>query len=283
MTGVTSDGVRRVEHHLGTAITLHVHDAPDETIDDFFATVAQLETVLSRFRSDSEISRLAAGTLSFDDASPVVREVITECERLRVVTRGCFDHQPRLRSGDDRDPVLDSNAFAKGWIIEQACLRLKMAGVRSFFANAGGDIVTGAPPPGRPGWRVGIQHPDDAAAVFDVITVHDVAVATSGTYERGDHIRSAEGINPLTSVTVIGPDLGQADALATAVFASGEKMPNWWDSDGPYALVVVDHHNRVRSTESLERYRSRRRGPESERASTRSGTRQTPVARQSRF
>lgn len=248
----------RVEQHLGTVITLHVHDAPDGAVDDFFATVAQLEAVLSRFRPDSEISRLAAGELSFDDVSPIVREVITECERLRVATNGCFDHEPRLRSGDERDPVLDPNAFAKGWIIEQACLRLKMAGVSSFFANAGGDIVTGAPPPGRPGWRVGIQHPFNQDAVLDVLTVHDVAVATSRTYERGDHIRAAENMNPLASVSVVGPDLGQVDALATAVFASGETMPSWWDSNGPYELLVVDSDNRVRSTTNLERYRSSR-------------------------
>ena len=258
MIAIRAGAVRRVEHHLGTVITLQVHDAPDDAVDDFFTTVAHLETVLSRFRPDSEISQLAAGQLSFDDASPVVREVITECERLRVATRGCFNHQPRLRSGAERDPLLDANAFAKGWIIEQACLRLKMAGVRSFFANAGGDVVTGAPPPGRPGWRVGIQHPDNQDAVIDVLTVHDVAVATSGTYERGDHIRSVEGPNPLTSVTVIGSDLGQADALATAVFASGETMPSWWEPNGPYALVVVDHNNRVRSTANLERYRAPR-------------------------
>jgi thiamine biosynthesis lipoprotein len=258
MNRVDTDAVRVVEHHLGTAITLHVHDAPDMAVADFFATVAHLETVLSRFLPDSEISRLAAGELCFDDASPVVREVMTECERLRIATEGCFDHQPRLRSGDDGDPLLDPNAFAKGWIIEQACLRLKMAGVKSFFANAGGDIVTGGPPPGRSGWRVGIQHPDNPEAVLDVIEVHDVAVATSGTYERGDHIRSVPGLDPLKSVTVIGPELGQADALATAVFASGEGMPSWWDSNGPYALMVVDHRNMVLSTENLDRYRSQR-------------------------
>lgn len=243
---------RRIGHHLGTVITLHVHDAPEEAIDDFFDTVAQLETVLSRFRPDSEISRLAVGDLSFDDASPIVREVLTECERIRIATQGCFDHQPRLRSGDERDPMLDPNAFAKGWIIEQASLRLKMAGVRSFFANAGGDIVVGAPPPGRPGWRVGLQHPDDPLSVLEVIEVHDTAVATSGTYERGDHIRSTRSLNPLTSVTVIGPELGQADALATAVFASGEMLPAWWDPDGPYTLAVANRHDQIQWTGNLE-------------------------------
>ena len=162
---------------------------------------------------------------------------------------------PRRKSRcDPSDPLLDPDAFAKGWIIDQACVRLKTAGVRSFFVNAGGDIVTGAPSPGRSAWRVGIQHPDNPLAVLDVLDLRDVAVATSGTYERGDHIRSTESTNPLTSVTVVGPELGQADALATTVFASGRALPSWWDSDGPYALIVADHH-RVRSFGNLERVR----------------------------
>ena len=72
------------------------------------------------------------------------------------------------------------------------------------------------------------------------------AVATSGGYERGDHIRSTR--DPvLTSVTVVGPDLADADALSTAVFAAGLSPPAWWaDVDPSYGLLTLSAGRRLR-------------------------------------
>lgn len=243
---------RHVEHHLGTAITLSA-DAPPAIVGRFFACIAEHEATLSRHRPDSDLSRVAAGTLAVDDASPSVREVLTACERLRLLTGGDFDHQPQLRSGDLDDPVLDPNAFAKGWIIEQACLTLRMAGTGSFFVNAGGDVATGAPPQGRGAWRVGIRDPADPSRVMAILALHGAALATSGSYERGDHIRRS-GASLLSSVSVIGPDLAVADALATAVFSAGSVVPTWWRHDGEYAVVAIGSGGRLRWTCNAERY-----------------------------
>jgi thiamine biosynthesis lipoprotein len=244
---------RHVEHHLGTAITLCVDGAPPSVVEDFFGCIASHEAALSRFRPGSEISRVAAGEIAVDETSSEVREVLTQCERLRFLTRGDFEHEPRRRSGDPADPVLDTNAFAKGWIIEQACLGLRMNGVRSFFVNAGGDIVAATPPAGRAGWCVGIRDPADAASVRAILTLDRAALATSGRYERGDHIRrSADSL--LASVSVVGPDLAIADALATAIFTSGSVVPSWWDHDGEYAVIAIDTGGRLRWTSNAARF-----------------------------
>lgn len=250
MSGGTS--IRRVEHHLGTAITLGCDGADAGAADAFFARIAELEAVLSRFRPDSELSRVAAGRLDLDDASPELREVVTNCERLRFLTRGDFEYEPRRRSGDRCDPPLDPNAFAKGWIVEQACLQLRLRGVRSFFVNAGGDVVAGAPSAGRSSWRVGVRSPFDPSAVLATLDLADVAVATSGAYERGAHIRCTP--HGLASVTIVGPDLGTADALATAVFAAGSVTPSWWEFGGEYAVLAIDGAGRLRWTSELERH-----------------------------
>jgi thiamine biosynthesis lipoprotein len=70
-----------------------------------------------------------------------------------------------------------------------------------------------------------------------------VAVATSGLYERGDHIvdpssrRAPDGV---LSVTVAGPDLGTADAYATAAFAMGSDGPGWTlGLDGYEAMTIL--------------------------------------------
>jgi thiamine biosynthesis lipoprotein len=222
---------RRVEHHMTTAITLAGDGVDDAQADRFFARVHELELVLSRFRPDSSLSRLAAGALSFDDLPPEVREVLDRCEAVRTTTGGDFDHEPRRLHGDSSLPVLDVDALAKGWIVEEAAMALRLAGGDPFLVNAGGDVVARGGP-----WRVGVQHPDVRDAVLGVLVVHDAAVATSGTYERGTHLRTRRGDRPSPrSVTVVGPHLAEADALATAAFAAGDDVPDWWGA--------VDHHH----------------------------------------
>ncbi len=79
-------------------------------------------------------------------------------------------------------------------------------------------------PPAPTVWRVGIQHPWERDRVAAVLECHDAAVATSGRYERGDHVldpRTGLPATGLASVTVVGPDLAIADAYATAAVVLG--------------------------------------------------------------
>jgi thiamine biosynthesis lipoprotein len=240
----TTDPARWVEHHMSTAVTLGGIGIDDAAAERFFDRIRHLEALLSRFRPDSEISRIAAGELDLDAADPAVRQVLTRCELLRHLTGGDFDHEPRRRSGRPGDPVLDVNALAKGWIIEEAAMPLRLSGAE-FFVNAGGDVLV-TPRSGDRPWRVGVQHPADRRAVLGVLELAGGAVATSGSYARGTHIRSRTP-TPLVSVTVVGPDLGEADALSTAVYASGQSPPAWWDGIDPaYGLLTVDTGSGVR-------------------------------------
>ena len=240
----TTAPTRWVEHHMSTAVTLGGTGVDEADAAKFFDRIRHLEGLLSRFRPDSEISRIAAGRLDFDAADPAVRQVLTHCELLRHLTGGDFDHEPRRRSGRPADALLDVNALAKGWIVEDAAVILRLSGAE-FFVNAGGDVLCTRHRDGRP-WRVGVQHPADRHAVLGVFELGSGAVATSGSYERGPHIRSRTS-TPLVSVTVVGPDLGDADALSTAVYASGQSPPAWWDDIDPaYGLLTVDDRHRVR-------------------------------------
>jgi thiamine biosynthesis lipoprotein len=118
----------------------------------------------------------------------------------------------------------------KGWSLENAGRILQANGAANYCINGGGDVVTrGEPAPGQP-WRVGIRHPLIADKLATVLSLRDGAVATSGAYERGEHI-----IDPFTgkppsgvlSVTVVGPSLTFADAYATAAFAMGPTRLAW--------------------------------------------------------
>jgi thiamine biosynthesis lipoprotein len=263
--------LRRVEHHMSTAITLAADDLDDATADRFFARIAELEALLTRFRPTSEVSRFAAGTLAFDELSPEVREVLDRCEAVRTSTSGDFEHEPRARSGDPADPVLDVNALAKGWIVEEAATILRLATDGRFCVNAGGDVLASGGP-----WRVGIQHPDVPGAVLGVLEVTDAAVATSGTYERGQHLRRPSATAPpLRSVTVVGPHLAEADALATAAYAAGGDVPSWWPA------VAVDHGLLTMTASGRVRWRAPIDGPDVRWVppDTTSGSRPRPVER----
>jgi len=231
---------------MGTMVTLAANGIDDPTADSFFATIEKLEALLSRFRPESELSQVAAGRLTLDQADPALREVVVQCEHVRTLTDGDFEFEPDNATTDA--PSIDVNALAKGWIIDRATLALKLGGASDFFVAAGGDVVVSRPTGARP-FRVGIQDPRDSTAVLGAMELTHGAVATSGTYYRGDHIRTTDTASKLTSATVVGPELYLADALATAVFSSAQHQPSWWQNIDPsYGLLTLDNANTLRWT-----------------------------------
>jgi thiamine biosynthesis lipoprotein len=256
---IASEGraMRRVEMVMGTTVSITVQPplvAP-EVLDRVFAWLHDVDGRFSTYKPGSEIGRLMRGELREEDASLDVRHVLSACDHLAAVTDGAFDAR-----GHRADGTLDPSGFVKGWAVEEAGWQIDSAGGRNYWINAGGDIVTrGEREPGRP-WRVGIRHPDRSDRVAAVLAVADRAVATSGTYERGDHITDPRtGLPPagLRSVTVVGPGLAFTDAYATAVFVMGLEGLDWLAArpEGPsYAAYAITDDGRAVWTEGMERY-----------------------------
>jgi thiamine biosynthesis lipoprotein len=229
-------GARRVEQIMGLPILVDVRDDVQEAaFEDVFAWLRHVDATYSTYRADSPISRIARGELSPDDASPEVRRVLARCEELQSETDGFFD---AFHSG-----TLDPSGLVKGWAIDRAAELLESAGLRNFAINAGGDIrLLGRALPDS-AWRVGIQHPLERGEVVAVVTGDDLAIATSGTYARGEHIVDPHrGLPPdrILSVTVTGPLLGTADAYATAAFAMGpHRAPEWTAGLRGYEAMTI--------------------------------------------
>ena len=116
----------------------------------------------------------------------------------------------------------------KGWATERATGALDAAGLEHWCVSVGGDLqVRGQPGGGSRGrpWRIAVADPLHPGRVLASFDLHDGAVATSGTAERGRHLwdgRTGRPPGALASVTVLGPHLTWADALATAAFALGD-------------------------------------------------------------
>ena len=220
-------GLHRVEHIMGTAIGLDVRDPevrPD-ALERAFEYLRGVDERFSPFKAGSEVSRLIRGDIDESDAGAELREVLAMSDEIRRTSEGYFDirgHRPDGRP--------DPTGLVKGWSLENAGRILEAAGARNYCINGGGDIlVRGEAAPGH-AWRIGIRHPLIADAVATVLAIRGGAVATSGAYERGEHIRDPfTGMTPidLRSITIVGPSLTYADAYATAAFAMGPTGLAW--------------------------------------------------------
>ena len=243
-------GLDRVEHIMGTAIRIDVRDreTPPALLEAVFDRLREVDAMFSTYRPDSQISRMRRGELAPDAADPDVRWVLERCAELREDTGGYFD--PWGLPGG-----VDPSGFVKGWSVDRAAAILEGGGARTFSIDAGGDVIVRGCPPGEDGWRVGILHPLIRDRVARVIVLTDTAIATSGAYERGEHVldpMAGTAARGLLSVTVVGPELGTADALATAIFAMGEAGPSWsgWLA-GEYSAMSITTDERVLLTRAF--------------------------------
>jgi len=219
-------GIRRVEQIMGLPVVVDVRDDCESwpALDQLFDWLRWVDATFSTFKEDSEISRINRGELRRADAHPDVRQVLERCDRLRDETDGYFDM--RTPNG-----AIDPAGLVKGWAIDRAAAILDDAGLHNYAVSGGGDMrVLGRAIPDL-AWRVGIQHPLERQQVAAVVETTNLAIATSGAYARGDHVwnpHSGRAPRGILSVTIVGPELGTADAYATAAFAMGpERAPHW--------------------------------------------------------
>jgi FAD:protein FMN transferase len=147
--------------------------------------------------------------------------------------------------------------IGKGYAAEKAKAAMREMGVQSGVVNASGDLTAwGYQPGGRP-WTIGIVDPDAPGTVIGLLNITDMAVATSGNYEKYaliDGKRYSHTINPRTglpvtgikSVTVVCPYAEIADAMATPVMVMGVKAGmNLINQLDHLEAVVIDDDGQV--------------------------------------
>ena len=220
-------------------------DTAAEALERAQAKLRWIDDVFSTWKPQSPVSRLRRGEIGIEEAPPEVSEVLDLCRRVRDASDGWFD--PWSMPGG-----VDPTGLVKGWAAERALDELKAAGVPAAMINAGGDVAVYGEPEDGQAWRIGVRHPLDPDAMILVAEIEGPgAVATSGTYERGDHLldpASGAPVNGLLSATVIGRDLAFADALATAVFVSDGQLLERIGRLKGYHAIVVDADGGLRAS-----------------------------------
>ncbi|MBM7439683.1 FAD:protein FMN transferase [Streptomyces sp. HB132] len=252
----TASGLRHVEHVMGSVFSFDIRDTPTPAIhralEEAVRHLHHVDEVFSTYRPDSCISRLGRGEVRREDCPPEVLEVLFLCAHATRVSDGWFSIAP--------EGTLDPSGLVKGWATEAASRLLQEAGAHHTCVNGGGDVqLRGSAVPGTP-WRVGIAHPLRPGELVTVVTAHDdLAVATSGTAERGAHIfdpHSGEPVTAFASITLVGPRLTLTDTYATAAFAMGEGARDWVEALHDHeALAVLPDGEEWRTT-GFHRYGS---------------------------
>jgi thiamine biosynthesis lipoprotein len=242
--------IRHAEEVMGTVVSFVVRDdgltdaATRAALQTACATLHDADAVFSTYKPNSPLSRVRRGEIAVGDAPPEVGEVLQLCQTARAMSDGWFD--PWAMPGG-----VDPTGLVKGWAATRALEALRAAGAPAAMVNAAGDIAAfGSPEDTRP-WRVAIADPLRAGELAWTAAVH-AAMATSGTCERGLHIidpHTGAPTQEIVSATVIGPHLGLADALATAIVAGGPRaLQRVADLEG-YDALCLNRHGTWTATE----------------------------------
>lgn len=153
--------------------------------------------------------------------------------------------------------------IGKGYAAERAKLILKQKGVVSGIVNAAGDLTAwGHQPDGKP-WTIGIASPDEIHTPFSWLNITDMAVATSGNYEKFVVIgnkKYSHTIDPKTglpvhgikSVTIISPNAEIADAMATPVMIMGIKAGlHMINQVKGIACIIIDEQDNLYTSANI--------------------------------
>ena len=138
-------------------------------------------------------------------------------------------HTARLLRANMR---LDLGGIAMGYAVDETLKLLKARGIRSALVDASGDIAVGDPPPGKPGWKIGIAPLSAEGTPARFVSLANAAVTTAGDAfqhvaidgKRYSHIvdpRTGLGMTDRCGVAVIARDCITADSLDTAISVMG--------------------------------------------------------------
>ena len=237
---------------MGMPITVVVVDAPvtDQTFDTVFDYFQYVDDKFSTYKDSSEIMQINRQELRIEDASEDMQNIFLLADRTRQETYGYFDIRHK--------GFIDPSGVVKGWAIYNAGLLLQGMGYRNFYVDAGGDIQASGKNSQGQDWRVGIRNPFNLHEIVKVLQVTDCGVATSGNYIRGQHIYNpktgADTVDDVVSITVIGPNIYEADRFATAAFAMGAAGIGFVENLQDFEGYAIDVSGIATLTTGFERY-----------------------------
>ena len=244
--------MKQVRLLMGMPISVEIVDSgvTERVFDDVYNYFTHIDEKFSTYKHTSEITAINEGKLPEDQWSEEMRLVFMMSNETKRETNGFFD----ITTPDGK---YDPSGLVKGWSIWNAAQLILKNGFKNFYVDAGGDIQPyGMNADGNP-WTVGIKNPWNQDENVKVLEVTSLGVATSGTYIRGLHIynpRTQKPIDEIVSLTVIGPNIYEADRFATAAFAMGKQSIAFIESLPGFEGHMIDTQKIATMTHGFEKY-----------------------------
>lgn len=234
----------RTEHIMGMPVTIKVNDMIEESkisaVFDFFRKV---DEKYSPYKASSIVSKINQGKIVAGGHSKEFDEILAIADNTSHETNGYFDIWHK--------GVCDPSGVVKGWAIQNAAKKLARLS-DNFYVEAGGDIQVSGNGEFGNGWRIGIRNPFNRRENVSVVTLHNQAIATSGTAIRGQHIYDPHSDHPVTgvvSLSVIADTILDADRIATGAFAMGRDGVYYLEKkDGFEGLAIDDSYHTTKTT-----------------------------------
>lgn len=154
--------------------------------------------------------------------------------------------------------------IGKGYGAEMAKRILQKNGVKSGFVNAAGDLTAWGKQANGENWTIGIANPSQQNTIFSALNLTDMAVATSGNYEKFviiDGRRYSHTINPKTgfpvsgikSVSIITPNAELADAMATPIMVMGTQAGLYLINQmKQVACIIIDDNDKIFTSQNIQ-------------------------------
>lgn len=238
---------------MGMPISVEIIDpgVSPGVFEEVFALFQHIDETFSTYKPGSEISRLNRGEIKPTEYSEEMKTVLALCEQTKRETAGFFDIQTPAET-------LDPSGLVKGWAIHRAAKLVADHGFRNFYIEAGGDIQASGRNASGQAWSVGIRNPTNRREIVKILGIQTEGVATSGTYIRNQHIYNpherGRTIDDILSLTVVGPNIYEADRFATAAFAMGRQGIKFIQSRPGVEGYLIDKNGLAAATSGLAAY-----------------------------
>lgn len=235
---------------MGMPITIEIIDSNDKNIlAETFSYFQEIDNRYSTYKPTSEISHINNG-LPKNAWSTEMKHIIQLCEQTKQQTKGYFDIS--------HNGKLDPSGLVKGWAIQQAAEQLRHRGLNNFYIEAGGDIQAYGQNSKNEPWTIGIRNPFNTEEIIKTVHLTNQGIATSGTYIRGQHIynphQPTKAPHGVMSLTIIGPNIYEADRFATAAFAMGAPGIEYIEKTKGLEGYMVDTNGVATFTTGFEEY-----------------------------
>lgn len=270
-----------------TVSTITVYSSSDNT-KQYEELIKKYDKTLSSFNPDSEIYKLNTEKKAdiSDDTEELLCNAITYSSRLSdyfdisinplceiwnkakekgvapVVTKENLsatgieklniDIDNNTATLTHPDASITLGAVAKGYVTDKLVHHMKLNGDTNALINLGGNIYALGTKPFNKKWNVGIADPKNPSGTALVLEVKDLAVVTSGDYERFFEVNSKRYhhiLNPKTgmptesglrSATAIGKKAELCDILSTTMFSSGKEKALELAKEYAIDAVLID-------------------------------------------